>query len=901
MLKELGERFVFLADKKNRGSFKLIILTAILFTLSVTAVFSLDNSAKSKSVIVGYYNNEVFQEGGKTGEAKSGYAYEYYQKLSEYTGWRYEYVYGDFNSVYKQFLDGKVDLIAGLAYNKERESILLYPDMPMGNTPYYLIKKSSNSEISSNLVSLNGKSIGVIESIQVSILKQWLFDKNIRADVHIYGSLQKLIDSYKNNEIEVAFVEGAGAYTREDSEALAIVGSSDYYLCVNKNRPDLLLSLNEAQSQINQDDPNFKESLYAKFYQKSLSSKVLSETEKKWVDAHSEIKVGFLTNYLPYSDVTNKDEVTGLIQDIIPDIFQSLNVNKSIAITYHPYSSTEQMITALNSEEIDVAFPIGGGLFYSELRNIHQSSSVVRSTVNLVHNKKYKPENPKRFAINKNNVMQENYVRKNYPEAEIIYCDSINDCFFTIKRQKDVCTTINGLRTKTLLKNLKYSFLDYRTLEKDDERCFGVSIGNEGLLRLLNHGLNNISSQYILDHAYRYTDDLYKYTAADFFKNNSIFIFCAIILIILIVLHFFFMDNKKNKEYIENQTKKNEELNKAQEELRVQLEVVKNLNLQLKHSQDDTSKFIMEMIYYASTETNADEVLNKLITFIGNKIKSDRVYIFERNSKGSYDNTYEWCKEGVTAEKDNLQDVPSDVMEPWFNEFSKSNTVIIEDIEAYKNISEPIYEILKPQCINTLIAAPIVSYREVTGFFGIDNPPKENLEYLSDFFSMVEFIFSMMIRIRDNTNEIEITAKHDQLTGCLNRKALAWAYEKNYDKSKTCGIVSVDMNGLKKVNDSQGHGAGDKFICRMAETLTDIYGKENVYRMGGDEFVIVLLDKTKEEFDKLLADCKLLVGSTASLGGVYEENLEKGFDNLLRLSDQDMYHEKDLFYQSLRK
>ena len=76
------------------------------------------------TVRVGYYENEVFQEGAQEGAVKSGYAYEYYQKLSEYTGWQYDYVYGEFGDLYQMLLDGDIDFLAGLAWREDREEII---------------------------------------------------------------------------------------------------------------------------------------------------------------------------------------------------------------------------------------------------------------------------------------------------------------------------------------------------------------------------------------------------------------------------------------------------------------------------------------------------------------------------------------------------------------------------------------------------------------------------------------------------------------------------------------------------------------------------------------------------------------------------------------------------------
>ena len=68
--------------------------------------------------------------------------------------------------------------------------------------------------------------------------------------------------------------------------------------------------------------------------------------------------------------------------------------------------------------------------------------------------------------------------------------------------------------------------------------------------------------------------------------------------------------------------------------------------------------------------------------------------------------------------------------------------------------------------------------------------------------------------------------------------------------SQTISVIMCDLNGLKKVNDSYGHEAGDKYICDSAEVLTSCFGKENVYRIGGDEFMVIILGETEEYIQK---------------------------------------------------
>ena len=76
-------------------------------------------------------------------------------------------------------------------------------------------------------------------------------------------------------------------------------------------------------------------------------------------------QIGYLNNYLPYSDTDGSGAVTGLIRDIVPRILEELGI-EDISLSYVGYDSYDRMISALAEGEIDTAFPVGGGLYYSE-------------------------------------------------------------------------------------------------------------------------------------------------------------------------------------------------------------------------------------------------------------------------------------------------------------------------------------------------------------------------------------------------------------------------------------------------------------------------------------------------------------------------------------------------------
>ena len=182
-------------------------------------------------------------------------------------------------------------------------------------------------------------------------------------------------------------------------------------------------------------------------------------------------------------------------------------------------------------------------------------------------------------------------------------------------------------------------------------------------------------------------------------------------------------------------------------------------------------KFITDMIRYASSAESPDYIIQQILKYICENLDSDRAYIFEDNLDGTFRNTYEWCREGVSEQIDNLQRVPYEgMLDAWFLEYEKSHNIMIHDIEEYRKVSESMYHILKPQGIRTLVTGPIEVNGKYIGFYGVDNPPLELMDNISTMINMMEFVISMMIRIRNYAREVEENALRDQLTGCRSRK-----------------------------------------------------------------------------------------------------------------------------------
>ena len=444
---------------------------ALVFAFAAALSAALYATPQGKLARVGYFENEVFQEGAQRGAVKTGYAYEYYQKLSEYTGWKYEYVYGEFGDLYQMLLDGKIDFLAA---------------------------------------------------------------------------------------------EGDGAYGRTNAELLYPYGFSDYYLCVAKNKPEFLAELNAAQAELFKNEPNYINTLKSKYYPVSVASRAFSAAEKKWLLENTKARVGYLKNYLPYSACAKDGTATGLVTDVMARMWEGLDL-KNIEVSYEGFDSYDQMTAALASDKIDIAFPVGGGLYYSEEGGIFQSTPLVSAVTELVHKGEYTEKTTERFAVNENNRMQYYFVKTYYPNAKITFCPSIDACLKAVKNGEAGCTTLNGLRANDILRNRRYSGLSVIQTNHNDDRCFGVQIGNAGLLMLLNRGINILGADYAQTMAFKYSDMLYSYALGDIIVNNLPLFASVVFAISALVIALLFRDMKRKQRNLEERAALNKTLAQALE------------------------------------------------------------------------------------------------------------------------------------------------------------------------------------------------------------------------------------------------------------------------------------------------------------------------------------------------
>lgn len=347
------------------------LLIPVFLCLGILYLFTTNVSAQEqeKTVRVGYYFSHNFQEGTDDTSPKSGYSYEYLQKLASYTGWKYEYVYGEWDELFEKLTNGEIDMMAGIAYSAERSSLINYPDNPMLNETFYIYKDQNDTSMQcGNIDSYKGKKIGTLKNDQrmTAALKRWKENNQADIDLVYYSDIAECANAFSKKEID-GFVSADNVVSSYSGiTPVEKIGKQSFYLCVTKNRLDLLSELNMTVSIINEQDALELDELRNKYYTETTVSVFLSEQEQQWLQEHDKVTVGYLDHYLPYCDTADDGSATGLVADIVPDLFDALSGDYHPEIIYHSFEDQQEMLDSLKDGEIDFAMPVSDGKWYSE-------------------------------------------------------------------------------------------------------------------------------------------------------------------------------------------------------------------------------------------------------------------------------------------------------------------------------------------------------------------------------------------------------------------------------------------------------------------------------------------------------------------------------------------------------
>lgn len=253
-----------------------------------------------------------------------------------------------------------------------------------------------------------------------------------------------------------------------------------------------------------------------------------------------------------------------------------------------------------------------------------------------------------------------------------------------------------------------------------------------------------------------------------------------------------------------------------------------------------------------------------------------------------------------------LDDKFYDIADTWKDVISGSNCIVAkneQDMEVVKERSPIWYESLSAAGCQRIVLFPLKFGDELLGYVWAINFDPDRAPKIKETLETTTFILSSEIYNYLLLDRLKILSSKDMLTGVMNRNEMNNLVEKicSFDEraSTSVGVIFTDLNGLKVVNDKQGHVAGDNLLKNAACALEEVFDASDIYRAGGDEFTVIVVGITEEE---LMMDVDAIRRASDkyevsfAIGACYESD-KKNIRNALRVADERMYEDKKLYYE----
>ncbi len=257
------------------------------------------------------------------------------------------------------------------------------------------------------------------------------------------------------------------------------------------------------------------------------------------------------------------------------------------------------------------------------------------------------------------------------------------------------------------------------------------------------------------------------------------------------------------------------------------------------------------------------------------------------------------------------------IAESWEGTIAGSNCLIIkneQDMEVVKERNPVWHASLTAAGAKSIVLFPLKSRDHLLGYIWTINFNADNAVKIKETLELTTFILGSELGSYLLLDRLKVLSSKDMLTGVLNRNemnnyvdslcsgaGILPGGEPDSKPGDSIGVIFADLNGLKGINDNEGHVAGDKLLKDAAAALREVFSENEIFRAGGDEFSIIVSGVTEEELAQKIQAVrdasKHYDRVSFALGGSVQKE-KKNVRAALRKADENMYSDKKLYYDS---
>lgn len=480
------------------------------------------------TVRVGYYPLDNYHAPDEDGNV-TGYEAEYLNRISEITGWTFEYVkQKSWGEAMDALQDGRIDLLSPAQLTPEREAKFDFSSMPLGKTYGAIMTLSTNDYIYEDFDAFADMTLGIEkDSIHSVTFEEYAKANDFTPHIVYYKDFPSMVEALNVGEID-ALADNI-MRTQKNMKLLGKFGTSMYYFMMRKGDSKRLYELDQAMYQIDVDTPTFEQELVTKYFP-IYDLESLTKEEIEYAQNMRELVVGLPVNTDPVSYL---DEETKEIGGITREILDRVAVNAGLKFKYVALPDGQITYRELQELGIDLIACVEYNSVNAKSKGVHLSSPYFQAKKVIVceRGSKFDPDKEMTLAIVSGSQTLAAVIQNTYPAFKIVTYTTASECLDAVKKGEADGMMYNQYSVERLLQKPEYEELSaLAAVGIGDAHCLSPvllkngtgeldeELSNPLLMNVINKGINNISeeemSQILINQA---TKRRYQFTLGDFF------------------------------------------------------------------------------------------------------------------------------------------------------------------------------------------------------------------------------------------------------------------------------------------------------------------------------------------------------------------------------------------------
>lgn len=524
------------------GKKRNVMLFVLLFTLLLGVIVPVQAQSYggTKTIRVAYREDADFINKSSSGVYK-GYGVEYLNKISQYTGWRYEYINESWENQLADLKSGKVDLICNAQKTEAREKDYDFSCMPVGTEQAVLYTSEDNEDIYfQDYEHMNGKKVGLLrDSYQNEEFEQRQDEKNFHCPEEYYESEQDQIEALEQKKVDMILT---GSISKHDS--LKIVdkfGAAPMYIMTTKGNTEVISAVNNALEQLKAEVPDLTENLTEQYVMdKNRNSRpLLTREETEYIkNVSAPIKIGCIGDQPP---LIYTDKETGKLDGIYIALLKKFSEISGIPFEFESLSPDTDPIEAAQSGKYDFIAGITACQEMIDEPEVHLTGGFFTREFQIVAERGEDINTLETLTVSMNSIFEK--YKSLRPEGEFpykaIYCDSPRTVLDAVVNKKADMAIMDSYAASYYLQDEKYRDLALSGIVfTKAETCMIYGDNTDpDLVSVINKSIGSLSSQDEENIIRQYSINLQKsFSIWEFMEKYRYQIVCILIFLVALTI-----------------------------------------------------------------------------------------------------------------------------------------------------------------------------------------------------------------------------------------------------------------------------------------------------------------------------------------------------------------------------